>query len=145
VSAPIPGTRKVAETPSQADLDALSNNPVRVEQWLLRLLHEWAVAACLVDVDLNPIRAGLANEVRHSEHTAVFARLSATMTWFIKPLPPDLQQDYGREAEGVTGAPATRGVGFPGYRWVLLGHVRSLRDRQCELKPLRRSTRPSLY
>jgi len=94
-----PGTREVAETPSQADLDAILNNPARVEQlrlrlsnpsWLMRfvteklarvanredqttgrfwegrfkmqrLLDEWAVAACLVSVDLNPIRAGMTN------------------------------------------------------------------------------------
>jgi hypothetical protein len=44
-----PGTREVAETPSQADLDAVLNNPGRVEQlrlrlsnlsWLMRLLTE---------------------------------------------------------------------------------------------------------
>lgn len=45
-----------------------------------RLLDEWAVAACLVDVDLKPIRASLAIEEWHIELTAVFARLSATMT-----------------------------------------------------------------
>ncbi len=32
-----PGTRQVAETPSQADLDAILNNPGRVEQRRLRL------------------------------------------------------------------------------------------------------------
>ncbi len=32
-----PGTREVAETPSQADLDAILNNPGRVEQLRLRL------------------------------------------------------------------------------------------------------------
>ena len=32
-----PGTREVAETPSQADLDAILNNPARVEQLRLRL------------------------------------------------------------------------------------------------------------
>jgi hypothetical protein len=94
-----PGTREVAETPSQADLDAILKTPARVEQlrlrlsnpsWLMRflteklarvanredrttgrfwegrfkmqrLLDEWAVAACLVSVDLNPIRAGMTN------------------------------------------------------------------------------------
>jgi hypothetical protein len=44
-----PGTREVAETPSQADLDAILNNPGRVEQlrlrlsnpsWLMRFLTE---------------------------------------------------------------------------------------------------------
>jgi hypothetical protein len=33
----IPGTREVAETPSPADLDAILNNPARVEQLRLRL------------------------------------------------------------------------------------------------------------
>jgi hypothetical protein len=44
-----PGTREVAETPSQADLDAILNNPCRVERlrlrlsnpsWLMRFLTE---------------------------------------------------------------------------------------------------------
>jgi REP element-mobilizing transposase RayT len=128
-----PGTREVAETPSQADLDAILNNPARVEQlrlrlsnpsWLMRfvteklarvanredqttgrfwegrfkmqrLLDEWAVAACLVYVDLNPIRAGITNTLSHSEHTAVFARLAGVVHSFATTLSARQRQEYG--------------------------------------------------
>jgi hypothetical protein len=123
----------VAETPSQADLDAILNNPARVEQlrlrlsnpsWLMRflteklarvanreerttgrfwegrfkmqrLLDEWAVAACLVYVDLNPIRAGITNTLSHSEHTAVFARLAGVVHSFATTLSARQRQEYG--------------------------------------------------
>jgi phytoene dehydrogenase-like protein len=129
----LPGTREVAETPSQADLDAILNNPARVEQlrlrlsnpsWLMRflteklarvanreerttgrfwegrfkmqrLLDEWAVAACLVYVDLNPIRAGITNTLSHSEHTAVFARLAGVVHSFATTLSARQRQEYG--------------------------------------------------
>jgi hypothetical protein len=133
----LPGTREVAETPSQADLDAILNNPARVEQlrlrlsnpsWLMRFLteklarvanreerttgrfwegrfkmqrslDEWAVAACLVYVDLNPIRAGITNTLSHSEQTAVFARLAGVVHSFATTLSARQRQEYGLERE----------------------------------------------
>ena len=138
-----PGTREVAETPSQADLDAILNNPARVEQlrlrlsnpsWLMRfvteklarvanredqttgrfwegrfkmqrLLDEWAVAACLVYVDLNPIRAGLTNTLSQSEHTAVFARLAGVVHSFATTLSAQQRQEYGLETEDYVCSP----------------------------------------
>jgi len=138
-----PGTREVAESPSQADLDAILNNPTRVEQlrlrlsnpsWLMRflteklarvanreerttgrfwegrfkmqrLLDEWAVAACLVYVDLNPIRAGLTNTLSHSEHTAVFERLAGVVHFFATTLSAQQRQEYGLEAEDPACSP----------------------------------------
>jgi REP element-mobilizing transposase RayT len=146
-----PGTREVAETPSQADLDAILNNPARVEQlrlrlsnpsWLMRfvteklarvanredqttgrfwegrfkmqrLLDEWAVAACLVYVDLNPIRAGLTNTLSQSEHTAVFERLAGVVHSFATTLSAQQRQEYGLEAEAdvCSTPPAPAGAG----------------------------------
>jgi REP element-mobilizing transposase RayT len=139
-----PGTREVAETPSQADLDAILNNPGRVEQlrlrlsnpsWLMRflteslarvanredkttgrfwegrfkmqrLLDEWAVAACLVYVDLNPIRAGITTELSDSQHTSMFERLAGVVHAFGKTLTAQQRRDYGLEADAAEG-PAT--------------------------------------
>ncbi|MFN7769572.1 MAG: transposase [Planctomycetaceae bacterium] len=146
-----PGTREVAETPSQADLDAILNNPARVEQlrlrlsnpsWLMRfvteklarvanreerttgrfwegrfkmqrLLDEWAVAACLVYVDLNPIRAGITNMLSHSEHTAVFERLAGVVHSFATTLSAQQRQEYGLEGEAPVDAtqPSIDGAG----------------------------------
>jgi REP element-mobilizing transposase RayT len=138
-----PGTREVAETPSPADLEAIVNNPTRVEQlrlrlsspsWLMRflteslarvanredqttgrfwegrfkmqrLLDEWAVAACLVYVDLNPIRAGLTTELSNSRHTAVFARLAGVVHSFAATLSPQQRKEYGLEAEDHDSSP----------------------------------------
>jgi REP element-mobilizing transposase RayT len=138
-----PGTREVAETPSQADLDAILNNPAKVEQlrlrlsnpsWLMRfvteklarvanqedqttgrfwegrfkmqrLLDEWAVAACLVYVDLNPIRAGIANTLSQSEHTAVFERLAGVVHSFATTLTAQQRQEYGLEGEAEVSSP----------------------------------------
>jgi REP element-mobilizing transposase RayT len=142
-----PGTREVAETPSQADLDAILNNPGRVEQlrlrlsnpsWLMRflteslarvanredkttgrfwegrfkmqrLLDEWAVAACLVSVDLNPIRAGITTQLSESQHTSIFERLAGVVHAFGKTLTAQQRRDSGLEAEGDGGPtrPAT--------------------------------------
>jgi len=109
----IPGTRELAEEPSDSDLALIVNNPDRLAEirlrlsspsWLMRflterlarvanredkvtgrfwegrfrmqrLLDEWAVAACLVYVDLNPVRAGMADAPESSEYTSVFERL----------------------------------------------------------------------
>ncbi len=146
-----PGTREVAETPSQADLDAIINNPIRVEQlrlrlsnpsWLMRfltealarvanredqttgrfwegrfkmqrLLDEWAVAACLVYVDLNPIRAGLTTKLSESQHTSIFERLAGVMKSFATTLTARQRRDYGLETEDEGGPtmPATDQVG----------------------------------
>jgi REP element-mobilizing transposase RayT len=139
-----PGTREVAETPSQADLDAILNNPTRVEQlrlrlsnpsWLMRflteslarfanredrttgrfwegrfkmqrLLDEWAVAVCLVYVDLNPIRAGITTELSDSQHTSIFERLAGVVHAFGKTLTAQQRRDYGLEVDDA-GGPAT--------------------------------------
>ena len=146
-----PGTREVAEIPSQADLDAILNNPGRVKQlrlrlsnpsWLMRfvteklarvanqedqttgrfwegrfkmqrLLDEWAVAACLVYVDLNPIRAGLTNTLSQSKHTAVFARLAGVVHSVATTLSAQQRQEYGLEAEADVSStpPAPAGAG----------------------------------
>ena len=138
-----PGTREVAETPSQADLDAILNNPGRVEQlrlrlsnpsWLMRflteslarfanredrttgrfwegrfkmqrLLDEWAVAACLVYVDLNPIRAGITTQLSESQHTSMFERPAGVVYAFGKTLTPQQRRDSGLEAEADGGLP----------------------------------------
>jgi REP element-mobilizing transposase RayT len=138
-----PGTREVVETPSQADLDAIINNPTRVEElrlrlsnpsWLMRflaeslarfanredkttgrfwegrfkmqrLLDESAVAACLVYVDLNPIRAGLTTELSKSQHTAVFTRLAGVVHSFAATLSAQQRKDYGLEPEDHAGSP----------------------------------------
>ena len=142
-----PGSREVAETPSQADLDAIINNPARVEQlrmrlsnpsWLMRflteslarvanredqttgrfwegrfkmqrLLDEWAVAACLVYVDLNPIRAGLTTRLTDSQHTSIFERLAGVMKSFATTLTARQRRDYGLEVneEDAPTTPAT--------------------------------------
>lgn len=39
------------------------------------LLDEKAVLACMAYVDLNPIRAKMANSVQHSEYTSIFERI----------------------------------------------------------------------
>ena len=139
-----PGTREVAETPSQADLDAILNNPGRVEQlrlrlsnpsWLMRflteslarvanredkttgrfwegrfkmqrLLDEWAVAACLVYVDLNPIRAGITTQLSESQHTSMFERLAGVVHAFGKTLTAQQRRDSGLEAD-CDGGPTT--------------------------------------
>jgi REP element-mobilizing transposase RayT len=132
-----PGTREVAETPSQADLDAILNNPGRLEQlrlrlsnpsWLMRflteslarfanredkttgrfwegrfkmqrLLDEWAVAACLVYVDLNPIRAGITTQLSESQHTSILERLAGVVHAFGKTLTAQQRRDSGLEAD----------------------------------------------
>jgi hypothetical protein len=136
-----PGTREVAETPSQADLDAILNNPGRVEQlrlrlsnpsWLMRflteslarvanredrttgrfwegrfkmqrLLDEWAVAACLVYVDLNPIRAGITTQLSESQHTSIFERLAGVVHAFGKTLTAQQRRDSGLESDSEDG------------------------------------------
>ena len=147
-----PGTREVAETPSQADLDAILNNPGRVEQlrlrlsnpsWLMRflteslarfanredrttgrfwegrfkmqrLLDEWAMATCLVSVDLNPIRAGITTQLAERQHTSIFERLAGVVHAFGKTLTAQHWRDSGLEAEadgGLTTAATDRGEG----------------------------------
>ena len=40
-----------------------------------RLLDENAILACMIYVDLNPVRAGIVNDVTQGEHTSVHKRL----------------------------------------------------------------------
>jgi hypothetical protein len=78
-----------------------------------RLLDEWAVAACLVYVDLNPIRAGLTTKLSESQHTSIFERLAGVMKSFATTLTARQRRDYGLETEDEGGPtmPATDQVG----------------------------------
>jgi hypothetical protein len=78
-----------------------------------RLLDEWAVAACLVYVDLNPIRAGLTTKLSESQHTSIFERLAGVMKSFATTLTARQRRDYGLETEDEGGPtmPATEQVG----------------------------------
>ena len=51
-----------------------------------RLLDEWAVAACLVSFDRNPIRAGITTHLSKSQHTSIFERLAGMVHAFGKSL-----------------------------------------------------------
>jgi len=41
-----------------------------------RLLDETAILACMIYVDLNPVRAGLADDPLHTEHTSMMKRMN---------------------------------------------------------------------
>ena len=156
-----PRSREVAETPSQADLDAILNKPGQVEQlrlrlsnpsWLMRflteslarvanredqttgrfgegrfkmprLLDEWVVAACLVSVDPNPIRAGPTTNANPGGNDPSGARHSPTGGCQGDCPPgqegcrgpfqdPSAAGDRNRPARGVGGARIV--VGSPG-------------------------------
>lgn len=59
-----------------------------------RLLDERAIIACMVYVDLNPVRAGLSSDAVHAQHTSFAQRLNEaeggnpTMTTISKPNKP---------------------------------------------------------
>lgn len=63
-----------------------------------RLLDEWAVAACLVYVDLNPLRAGIARDPDDCEYTSLFERLGGIMEAFLAKLDEAEQQEYGYQS-----------------------------------------------
>jgi hypothetical protein len=71
-----------------------------------RLLDEWAVAACLVYVDLNPIRAGITTQLSESQHTSMFERLAGVVHAFGKTLTAQQRRDSGLE-EDSDGGPTT--------------------------------------
>jgi len=60
-----------------------------------RLLDEWAVAACLVYVDLNPLRAGIARVPDNCEYTSLFERLGGIMESFLEGLDEREKREYG--------------------------------------------------
>jgi hypothetical protein len=68
-----------------------------------RLLDEWAVAACLVYVDLNPIRAGITTQLSGSQHTSIFERLAGVVHACGKTLTAQQRRDSGLEAEAEGG------------------------------------------
>jgi hypothetical protein len=79
-----------------------------------RLLDEWAVAACLVSVDLNPIRAGITTQLSESQHTSIFERLAGVVHAFGKTLTAQQRRDSGLEADvdgGLTTPATDRGRG----------------------------------
>jgi REP element-mobilizing transposase RayT len=69
------------------------------------LLDDQAVLACMAYVDLNPIRAGLCDELHASTHTSIPARIKAcaTATDPLRPLPP-LAGVAGPDAPALTPA-----------------------------------------
>ncbi|MFM8219299.1 MAG: transposase, partial [Planctomycetaceae bacterium] len=62
-----------------------------------RLLDELAVMACMAYVDLNPIRAGLADGLLSSHHTSIFTRLSGAMHQLFEQLDPEERAERGVE------------------------------------------------
>jgi hypothetical protein len=68
-----------------------------------RLLDEWAVAACLVSVALNLIRAGITTQLSDSQHTSIFERLAGVVHAFGKTLSAQQRRDSGLEADSEDG------------------------------------------
>lgn len=62
-----------------------------------RLLDELAVIACMTYIDLNPVRAGLADGIASSHHTSIFTRLSAAMLHLFEQLTPEERAERGVE------------------------------------------------
>ena len=67
------------------------------------LLDEAALAACLAYVDLNPVRAGLAETPETSDHTAVQRRIRALFnaTDEVPPQPPELMPFVGNPRQDI--------------------------------------------
>ncbi|MFM8584502.1 MAG: transposase [Planctomycetaceae bacterium] len=70
-----------------------------------RLLDEWAVTACMMYVDLNPIRAGLADGIASSPDTSIFIRLSGAMRSLFERLTPEERVERGVEEAFVQRMP----------------------------------------
>ncbi len=67
------------------------------------LLDEVAVLACMAYVDLNPIRAGIAETPKQSDFTSIQERIKSYQAESVEITPADnLQQDYSRTAENAT-------------------------------------------
>lgn len=63
------------------------------------LLDELAVLGCLMYVDLNPIRAGVADGIATSRHTSLFLRLQATVLQLFETLTPEERAERGLDAD----------------------------------------------
>ncbi len=63
------------------------------------LLDEAALAACLTYVDLNPVRAGMAETSETSEHTSVKRRIEALETEDLQP--PELMPFVGNPRQSI--------------------------------------------
>ncbi len=73
------------------------------------LLDEVAVLACMAYVDLNPIRAGIAETPEQSDFTSIQERIKAYQTVSVEIAPADnQQQDYSHTVESATDTANTR-------------------------------------
>jgi REP element-mobilizing transposase RayT len=65
-----------------------------------KLLDEAAILACSVYVDLNPIRAGVAETPEQSQYTSVFDRLRSQPPAFSQPTPSRQPESLASAADG---------------------------------------------
>jgi hypothetical protein len=71
------------EEPNEFELNAIRNNPAKLKairsrlsdiSWWMRLLDETAILACAAYVDLNPVRAAMAETIEESDYTSAQQR-----------------------------------------------------------------------
>lgn len=65
------------------------------------LLDEQAVLSCMAYVDLNPVRAGMCETLRDSEHTSVRYRIESTQSAIGKALGRSLQDQALKPVAGL--------------------------------------------